>query len=202
MSSTPGRFEFRIWGNDLNEFQDRLSATGRPSEPRESAETYILSRATDAANVKIRDGLLDVKMMIEQVGWLERWCPLLKAEFPIDSRAIAGLVFPSLEIPTPQITQPSYAQGEFIQDLIRPNRDLWMVDLVKIRRQFTSDDFTAEFAEVEIADGAGFETVAIESEDAATVLRAIAKLGLNSQPNTSYVRHLKLMTGIAPRVSI
>ena len=128
MSSRPGRFEFRIWGNDLSAFQDRLTAIARPSQPRESAETYVLSRVTDAANVKIRDGVLDVKVMTEQLGRLERWRPVLKAGFPIDSRAIVEQAFPSL--------------------------------------------------------------------------RAIVKLGLNSQPNTSYVRHLKLMTGAATRVSI
>lgn len=202
MSSTPGRFEFRIWGNRLSATQDRLTAIARASEPRESAETYILSRTTDGANVKIRDGVLDVKVMIEQVGRLERWRPVLKAGFPLDPRAIVEQVFPSLKVPTPQISQPSYTQSEFIHNLVRPNRDLWMAEVVKIRRQFTSDDLTAEFAEVEIAGGARFETVAIESEDAAILLRAIAKLGLNSQPNTSYVRHLKLMSGIAPRVSI
>jgi hypothetical protein len=202
MSSPPGRFEFRIWGNNLSAFQDRLAATARPSEPRERAETYILSRATDAANVKIRDGLLDIKVMTEQVGRLERWRPLLKAGFPLDSRVIAEQVFPSLRMPTPQITQTSYTQGEFIRDLIGPNRGLSLVDVVKIRRQFTLEDYTAEFAKVGIAGGPRSETVAIESEDSATLLRAIAKLGLNSQPNTSYVRHLKLMNGIAPRVSI
>jgi exopolyphosphatase / guanosine-5'-triphosphate,3'-diphosphate pyrophosphatase len=202
MSSPPGRFEFRIWGNRLSAFQERLNAMAHPSEPRESAETYILSSRTDAANVKLREGLLDIKVMIEQVSRLERWRPLLKAGFPLDPRTIAEQVFPALKLPAPQITQPSYTQGEFIHNLVKPNRDLWLAEVVKIRRQFTTDDFTAEFAEVEIAGLSRFETVEVESEDPATLLRAIAKLGLSSQPNTSYVRHLKLMTGTAPRVSI
>jgi hypothetical protein len=202
MSSTPGRFEFRIWGNDLSAFQDRLSATAPLSQPRESAETYILSRVTDAANVKIRDGLLDIKVNTEQLGRLERWRPVLKAGFPIDSLTIVEQAFPNLKLPAPQITRPSYTQDEFIRELIQPNRDLWLVEVVKVRRQFTLEDYAAEFAEVEIACRTRSETTAIESEDPATLLRAIAKLGLNSQPNTSYVRHLKMMTGMAARVSI
>ena len=201
MSNPLGRFEFRIWGNHLSPFRDRLAAIAAPSEPRESAETYILSRATDAANVKIRDDLLDIKLMSEQVGRLERWRPVLKSGFPLDSRTIVEQVFPNLGVAVPQIAQPSYTHGEFIRDLVRPNRDLAIVEVVKIRSQYTSDKYTAEFAEVRIAGGATSETVEIESEDPAAVLRAIAKLGLNSHANINYVRHLKLMTGMTPRAA-
>ena len=201
MSNPLGRFEFRIWGNHLSPFRDRLAAIAASSEPRESAETYILSRATDAANVKIRDDLLDIKLMSEQVGRLERWRPVLKSGFPLDSRTIVEQVFPNLGVAVPQIAQPSYTHGEFIRDLVRPNRDLAIVEVVKIRSQYTSDKYTAEFAEVRIAGGATSETVEIESEDPAAVLRAIAKLGLNSHANINYVRHLKLMTGMTPRAA-
>jgi hypothetical protein len=199
MSNPLGRFEFRTWGNHLSPFRDRLTALAALSEPRESAETYILSRATDAADVKIRDGLLDIKLMIDQVGRLERWRPVLKSAFPLDSRTIVEQVFPNLGVATAQIAQPSYTHGEFIRDLVRARRDIVMVEVVKIRCGFKAEKYTAEFAEVRIAGGATSETVEIESDDPAAVLRAIAKLGLNSHQNINYVRHLKLMTGIAPR---
>lgn len=201
MSNPLGRFEFRVWGNQLGPFRDRLNAIAAPSAPRESAETYILSRTLDTANVKLRAGLFDIKLMFEQVGRLERWRPVLKSEFPLDSRTIVEQVFPTLGVAVPQISQPSYTHGEFIRDLVQPNRDLAMVDVVKVRTQFISEKYTAEFAEVRIAGGATSETVELESEDPAAVLRAIAKLGLNSHANINYVRHLKLMTGMTPRVS-
>ncbi len=201
MNNPLGRFEFRVWANQLGPFRDRLAAIAQGSEPRESAETYILSRAVDIANVKVRAGLLDIKLMFEQVGRLERWRPVLKCEFPLDSRTIVEQVFPNLGLAVPQISQPSYTHGEFIRDLVRPHRDLAIVDVEKVRVQFTSEKYTAEFAEVRIAGGASSETVELESEDPAAVLRAIAKLGLNSHANISYVRHLKLMTGMTPRAS-
>jgi hypothetical protein len=170
-----------------------------PSEPQESAETYILSRATDAANLKIRAGSIDLKLMFEQVGRLERWRPVLESEFPLDSRTIIEHIFRNLGVAIPHIAQPSYTHGEYIRDLIRPHRDLATVDVVKLRRQFTSEKYTAEFAEVGIAGGATSETIEIEADDPAAVLRVIAKLGLNSQANINYVRHLKLMTGMGPR---
>jgi len=201
MSNPLGRFEFRIWGNHLSPYRDRLAAVATPSEPIESAETYILSRTTDTANVKIRAELIDIKLMTEQVGRLERWRPVLKSAFPLDSRTIVEQVFPHLGVPVDQITQPSYAHGEFLRDLVRPHRDLAIVEVAKVRRQFTSEKFTAEFAEVQIGGGATSETVEIESDDPAAVLRAIAKLGLNSHANINYVRHLKLMIGMTPRES-
>ena len=162
MSNPLGRFEFRVWGNHLGPFRDRLAAIAPPSEPQESAETYILSRATDAANLKIRAGLIDLKLMFEQVGRLERWRPVLKSEFPLDSRTIAEQIFPNLGVAIPHIAQPSYTHGEFIRDLVRPHRDLATVDVVKLRRHFISEKYTAEFAEVGIAGGATSETIEIE----------------------------------------
>ena len=195
------RYEFRIWGNRLSSVRDRIAATVTPSVPRESAETYILSAATDTANVKIRAGLLDIKLMIEQSGRLERWRPALKAPFPIDARTIVEDVFPDLKVAPPHIERPSYTHGEFIRDLVRPRHDLATVDVMKRRSKFAFDQCTAEFAEVEIAGGASSETLEFESEDPAAVLRAIAKFGLTAYPNISYVRHLKLMIGMIPRTT-
>src|SRR6266849_3535718 len=196
------RYEFRIWGNHLSPLRDRIAATATPSAPRESAETYILSATTDTANVKIRAGLLDIKLMVEHQGRLERWRPALKAPFPIDARTIVEDVFPDLKVAPPHIERPSYTHGEFIRDLVKPRHDLATVDVMKRRWKFAFEQCTAEFAEVEIAGGVCSETVEFESEDSAAVLRAIAKFGLTAYPNISYVRQLKLMIGMIPRTTI
>src|ERR1700685_1555709 len=201
MSNPLGRFEFRIWGNHLGAFRDRLAAIAASSGPHRNAETSIPPRGTDAANVKIRDDLMDIKLMTEQVGRLERWRPVLKSGFPLDSRTIVEQVFPNLGVPASQIDQPSYTQSELVRDLMRPHRDLALVEVVKLRHQFTSEKYTAEFAEVRIAGGATSETVEIESDEHADGLRAIARLCMYSHANINYVRHLKLMTGMTPRAS-
>lgn len=193
------RFEFRIWGNHLAPIRDRMAAAAAPSALEEDAETYILSRETDAANLKIRAGLLDFKLLVEHEGRLERWRPVLKAAFPIDSRTIVEDIFPALAVAPPHIERPSYTHGEFIRDLVRPHRELAMVEVAKKRSEFKFDTYTAEFAEIEIAGGASSETIEFESEDPAAVLRAIAKFGLTAHPNISYVRHLKLMIGMIPQ---
>lgn len=201
MKNAPARFEFRIWGSHLDKVRDRIVAIGSAAHSEESAETYILSRETDVANVKVRDGLLDIKVMVEQDGRLELWRPALKAEFPLDSRTVVEEVFPTLAVAPPHIEKPSYAHGEFIVDLIRAHRDLAIVEVAKTRWVFEFDRYRAEFAQVKIGGDAESETVEIESDDLALMLRAIAKLGLNSHPNINYVRHLKLMIGMTARTS-
>jgi hypothetical protein len=202
LENSQPRYEFRIWGNHLSPVRDHIAATATPPAPRESAETYILSAATDTANVKIRAGLLDIKLLVEQQGRLERWRPALKAPFSIDARTIVEDVFPDLKMAPPHIERPSYTHGEFIRDLVKPRHDLATVDVMKRRWKFQFEQCTAEFAEVEIAGGVCSETVEFESEDPAAVLRAIAKFGLTAYPNISYVRHLKLMIGMIPRTTI
>lgn len=199
MDKTPARYEFRIWGNHLSPIRDQLAKEAPAGAPRESSETYILSRATDTANVKFRGGLLDIKLFAEQAGRLERWRPVLKAGFPLDSRTIVENVFPNLAVAVPHIERPSYTYDEFINELIKPEADLAIVEVTKSRTGFTFERYTAEFAVIGIVGGGTTETVELESEDSAAVLRAIAKLGLNSQPNINYVRHLKLMIGMTPR---
>src|SRR5579863_619137 len=201
MDNSQPRFEFRIWGDRLRPVRDRVAASAPISAPVESAETYILSRRTDDANVKIRADLLDIKLKIEQEGRLERWRPLLKAQFPLDSRTIVEDVFPNLKCAPPRIATESYTHDEFLRDLVRPDRDLAVVEVTKKRYKFEFDACTVEFAELEITGGASSQTIELESEDPAAVLRAIAKFGLSAQSNVSYVRKLKMMIGMTPGTS-
>lgn len=199
MSSDPNaRFEFRIWGDRLGAARDGLAAAAVRGGVKQSAETYIVSRATDAADVKIRDGLMDIKLLVESVDGLERWRPVLKTGFPLDSRAIAREVFPRLAAAPPRIDKPEWSLSEFLHDLIQPHRDLAAVDVTKTRYAFTLGACTAEFAEVKIVCGASAETVEIESPDPAALREAVNRLGLSSRPNVSYIRQLKAMTGMTP----
>jgi exopolyphosphatase/guanosine-5'-triphosphate,3'-diphosphate pyrophosphatase len=200
MSDSQGRFEFRIWGGHLEPLHERLRAIGKTGPAQESAETYILSRATDTVNLKIRVGLIDIKELVEQQDQLERWRPIFKRGFPIDSETIVENILPKLGVAPPPLGQTQYTHGEFIQKVVGAIRDLAAIDVTKTRRAFILDDCTAEFAIVRISAGAEAQTIAIESENAAAVLSAIAQIGLSPHTNVNYVRHLKLMIGMTPRV--
>ncbi len=198
MPDPQARFEFRIWGSHLDAAHQRLDALAAASDPRESAETYILSRLTDTANVKIRDNLLDIKLLVEQQGRLERWRPVLKTGFPLDSRTLVEVCFPNLRVAPPALERSAYTHGELIQDVVRSIRDLATVNVAKKRYGYKLERCTAEFAIVEIDGGNVSETVQVEAEDPVAALGAIVQLGLSAQPNVNYIRHLKTMIGMSP----
>ncbi len=56
---------------------------------QQSEELYLVSAASDA-NVKIRDGLLDIKLLehVDSNG-LEQWKPVIKEPFPLKASAVA-----------------------------------------------------------------------------------------------------------------
>src|SRR3954470_13820763 len=79
------RWEWRTFGErfggTIAAFES-LTATGT----QESDEVYLL--VGDAQNVKIRDGLVDIKLLREvDVNGLQRWEPVLKVALPLDSAA-------------------------------------------------------------------------------------------------------------------
>src|SRR4051794_7534041 len=58
-----------------------------PVSVEESDEVYLLARGGD--NVKVRGGLMDVKVLREtDAAGLQRWEPILKAAFPLDAEAV------------------------------------------------------------------------------------------------------------------
>jgi hypothetical protein len=197
MPEQQARFEFRIWGKRLDDLHARLDQMTAPSEPRESGETYILSRLTDTANVKIRDGLLDIKLLVEERGQLERWRPELKSGFPLETRTIVETILPALRVAPPAAPKSAYTQAELIDEIVRTNGDLAAVNVSKKRYGYKLKNCTAEFAILEIGGGAVTETVQVETEDPAAAVALIEQLGLSTHPNVNYIRHLKTMIGMS-----
>ena len=197
MGDADSRFEFRIWGNELGALRVRMESAGTGGPPRSSEETYILSRATDASNVKIRGGLVDIKQLVEVRDGLERWTPTLKASFPIETRVVVEQVMPALRTAPPPIARLSLTLEEFIGDIVESNPDLRAVAIAKTRFGFEIGGCIAEYAEVRIAGGDSSQTVAVESANCQAIRAVIAKLGLGPAANVNYIKYLKLQAGFA-----
>ena len=62
------RAEFRVFGQNILNIvtQSMWKAQAKLYKIRTSSETYIVSRLTNDANVKIRDGLLDIKTKVNE----------------------------------------------------------------------------------------------------------------------------------------
>lgn len=171
-----------------------------PGGVQESDEIYLLSGAGD--NVKVRDALMDIKVLKEvNADGLEQWTPVMKAGFPLPAADVAK-VFEAWRLPVPPLSRESYTLDEFIADFAAQGSAIRAVKVHKQRTRHTVGGCTAELSEV-VADGKPTRTIAIESEDAAAVIRAVRGLGLGGYANISYPRSLTaLLDGEPERFAV
>jgi exopolyphosphatase/guanosine-5'-triphosphate,3'-diphosphate pyrophosphatase len=195
MPTVVSRWEWRTFAGSFGE-ADRRFRELPPGKVQESDELYLLSPSCDA-NVKVRDDLMDIKTL-EQVdaNRLEQWRPVLKAGFPLSAAAVAKVCEALRVAPLPP--REAYTLEQLQAELTHPSRGVRAVPLHKRRQRYTVGGCLAEMTDV-IADGHPTRTVAIESEDAASVQAAVREMGLGQYENLSYPRGLKRLLGSSAR---
>jgi hypothetical protein len=197
VTESDARFEFRCWARNFGMVDTRLRRLSDCHGVHESDEIYIVAAGNDGTNTKIRGGNLDIKVLTEKRGDLERWRPQTKCEFPVAAAALGGEVLPQLGVAVPRLSRESYALDQFLAELVLPHWQLAAAAVFKRRFAFTVNGCMAELDEVWI-NGAGLHTVAIEATDPAAVSEARLILGLDSLENVSYVRAIKRVIGMEP----
>ena len=191
MNAIIPRWEWRTFGASFGEADRRLEALA-PGRVQESDEVYLLSPGTDA-NVKIRDGLMDIKML-EQVNadGLEQWRPVMKGTFPLPAAEVARVCAALGVVPVTGLG--AYTLAQLQAELTQPTRRVRVVQVHKRRAHYVIGGCSAEMTAV-AADGTSTRTVAIEHEDPARVLAAVREMGLDRFENISYPRGLKRLLG-------
>ena len=184
------RWEWRAFGAGFGKAEDRF---GEPERVQESDEVYLVSRVTDA-NVKVRDGLLDVKELehVDADG-LEQWTPVLKAEFPVSTDQVAA-VLDRLGVAS-ELSRDAYSLDELLDEVVGFSPDLLAVRVHKRRQRYTIGGCMSELTDLR-TDVGDTRTVAVESEDADAVTAAVRDLGLADLTNTSFPRGLKALAGL------
>jgi exopolyphosphatase/guanosine-5'-triphosphate,3'-diphosphate pyrophosphatase len=192
MEAIVPRWEWRTFAASFGDAEDRFRELP-PSKVLESDELYLLSPTCDA-NVKIRDGLMDVKALehVDARG-LEQWRPVMKAAFPLPADGVAE-VCAALQVAPPS-RKDACALERLQAELTHPSRGVRAVPIHKKRRRYTVGGCLAEMTEV-VADGRATRTVAIESEDPERVQAAVRDMGLSRFENLSYPRGLKRLLGL------
>ncbi|HEX5215119.1 MAG TPA: hypothetical protein VFV98_06620, partial [Vicinamibacterales bacterium] len=161
-------------------------------------------------NVKIRAGLLDVKVLqqVNDAG-LELWTPVMKAAFPVEAAMLRD-VFKAMQVATPALTRDDYTLDQFLaaitelQSGVRAQRTRTVrpVRVHKRRVRYVVGGCTAELSDVTV-DGVETRTIAVEAEDAAAVVAAVESLGLSGYVNTNYSRGLAAtLSGRPPRYAV
>jgi len=157
------------------------------------AETYFLSAATDEANVKVRDGLLDIKTKVgETPEGYEIFQPRGKFQFPVGREDLATILS-HLKVDLP-LDQDSYSFEAFVA-MARRHPDLCPVTVEKMRFGFTVDGIICEYAQVWF-NGALIESACAESENYAGMQQVVDGLGLAALPNTNYLKAAKRVVGM------
>lgn len=195
MAAIVPRWEWRVFGPGLRAAEDAFAGL-TPGPVQDSEELYLLSAADN--NVKVRDDLLDVKLLREvDADGLERWEPVLKQGFPLPAAQVPA-VFDALGIPPPpRLAREAYTLGQFLAELVERSGQARAVRVHKRRVRYRLGGCMAELTDLEV-DGQPVRTIAIESEDPAAVLAAVRQVGMDGQGNTSYPRGLAALVDAAP----
>ena len=173
------RWEYRVWGKQLDELHQRLQALCEPTGVRTSDETYVVGITN--LNAKIRFGVLDVKRLIDVQRGFQLWTPILKAGFPIPASTVAELLQELLG--SSAAVQEAYGLEEFLT--LAGGSGAIVAAASKHRHGYRYRECLLEFAEVTI-DRSGLQTVAVEFEDLTTAVAVAAEVGIDRIPNESY----------------
>ena len=190
------RAEFRVFGKDIIEGVKAKMWNGKTvlfQARKMPAETYFLSANTHEANVKVRDGLLDIKTKIgETPEGYEIFQPRGKFQFPVKRDDLATILS-HLKVEM-ALTEESYSIDAFIA-MARKHPELVPVTVEKMRYGFTVDGVICEYAQVWF-NGAMIESACAESENYAGMKQVVEGLGIAALPNTNYLKAAKQVVSL------
>lgn len=188
------RWEWRSFGQRFGSAEQSLAQL-TPSGVKESDEIYLLSSRGD--NVKIRDALMDVKVLREvNAAGLEQWAPIMKAGFPL-SATDAAKALEALRIAVPEFLQDNYSLDAFLEGAAGEDSGIQVVRVHKRRARYIINGCMAELSDISV-NGKSTRTIAVESEDASAVERTLAELGLGGYANVNYPRALTALINDEP----
>ena len=185
------RWEWRTFGEEFGAAEENIKAY-ECTRSMESSEVYILSKKS-GENVKIRDSLMDIKVLRAFENDLEQWFPIMKATFPIGTEE-AQEVFKAAGVDFDPQGDTEWDYEEFIAKMVDSNSDLKAVGVFKKRYGYKIDGATVELADLTI-DGKAIRTTAVEDADPELVTTLVAKLGLSGYENISYIKAMRRMVG-------
>jgi len=196
VSAVIPRYEFRIFGNNLEKYIKKIEELSPREMTREMDSVYMLTSWKRKNNVKIREGVMDIKVLEQEHLGLQQWNPFLVGEFPLDSDVIKTVVFPAIGIESPMFERKNYSLKQFISEVVTVDPDLAVAYVWKTRHAYTIGGCITEIAEIKV-NGASIKTICIESEDPDKVIDAKQLIGINSKvENVSYPLALKRIMGL------
>jgi hypothetical protein len=190
------RAEFRVFGHGIIALVQEKIWNGKTvlqKARKMPQETYFLSVHTNEVNVKVRDGLLDIKTKVgETPEGYEIFQPRGKFQFPVNKADLATILS-HLQVEM-KLDAENYEIDTFIE-IARKHPELAPVTVEKMRYGFTIDGIICEYAQVWL-NGALIETACAESENYAGMKEVVEGLAIADMPNTNYLRAAKRVVGM------
>lgn len=190
------RYEFRIFGNDLEKFEEKIKDLCKEEMTRNMDSVYLLTPWKRKNNIKIRQGVMDIKNLEQEVNGLEQWNPVLIGEFPMRAEIIKTTVFPALGIESPIFEREEYSLKQFLKEVVSIDPDLSVAYVWKTRHAYSIGGCITETAEIKV-NGTSVKTICIEAEDPEKVLEAKKMIGIDDKTeNVNYPKALKRFMGL------
>lgn len=117
----------------------------------------------------------------------------------MSAKSLVEDVFPAFEVEMPALERETYTLEQYLEEVIKPHPQLSAVHVFKRRFAFTINECITEHAEI-LINGAGLQTVAVESVDVPAILEAKRMLGLDEYENVNYLRAIKRVIGMEPHL--
>ncbi len=190
------RYEFRIFGTNLKRYEDKINELAKREKTRYMESVYLLTPWRHKNNVKIREGVMDIKELEQEKEGLEQWNPFLVGKFPLKAEVIKTVVFPALGIESPVFERESYSLEQFINEVVTVDPDLAVAYVLKTRHAYTVNGCITEIAEIKV-NGAFIKTICVEAENPQRVLEAKKMIGIaDGTENVNYPLALKRIMGL------
>jgi len=187
------RFEFRTFGSDFRLEHKKLADLSEDVQEkvkeRNSDEIYIIAKNNNRNNTKIRNGKMDIKILIHEKDGLEQWSPKLKTKFPLTFEFIKDDLFPAFKTTFPNVKQKQYNIDEFL-GMVKDQKDIQAVTVKKHRFGYFVNNTICEFAEV-IINGTQIYTISSESTVISDIKKTLSDVGLTGRDNINYIKAIK-----------
>lgn len=193
------RYEFRAFGHHFEKQIEKMNQLSKVERIRDIYEVYLMSVGNSKNNVKIRNKMMDIKVLLNKKKGFELWEPYMVGEFPLTTEVLNSEVFPAFGVEAPLFEREIYTLEQFLKELIYPDPDIIAVYTEKKRYAYTINNCICELAEV-LINGALIKTIAIESENVDDVTATKVLLGFTEQvENVNYPLAIKRVIGLASR---
>lgn len=191
------RWEFRAWG-ELHEQRRRLLEAGSAGGPEDRTDQYLVGPRR-SNSLKLRDGRLEAKQLLERRHGFEQWCLAWAAEAPFSAaaarRALVDLgVEPERARHLVTDAHPPLSEAS-LAGIVREEAGLDWVPVTKRRRRVLLDGARAEVTEVSVRGDGRVWTVAIEGGDLTALVAFRDQLGLTGEENVPVHTRLARLAG-------